>query len=66
MGCAQSAPSSAAVSPSPNVRPPPPTEEEKEDAYMSKLKQKLKMADEMKREGEASLSEYESAQNRAK
>jgi hypothetical protein len=48
------------------VRPPPPTEEEKEDAYMSKLKQKLKMADEMKREGEASLSEYESAQNRAK
>ena len=59
MGCGPSTPSAAAVSPLVNVRPPPLTEEEK-------LAQKLKMAEEMRRECEASVSECEAAESMAR
>ena len=66
MGCGPSTPSAAAVSPSPNVRPPPPTEEEKVDTYTAKMEQRLKLADELLREAKREKDECEDAQIRAK
>ena len=66
MGCGASTPSAAAVSPSPNVRPPPPTEEEKVDAFAAKDNEALKLLKDLVRDFETERNECEAAQARAK
>ncbi len=66
MGCGASAPSAAAVSPLPSVRPPPPSEEEKEDAFAAKEKKALKALEDLVRDFEVEKNECEAAQVKAK